>query len=493
MEAQTLVLVSYAVLGAAVLGSVMFSKQHKLINSLSVALPAVYIVITFYALLCTAVPAYGLDGNYFLIDHLSLYEILITSTLFLVGAIYARPYIEGSIEMHEMSRSNLKLFYVAFDLLLIALVYAFFADNLALFWIFAELTTAFSAVLVVLLNAPKNIGSALKYVFITSTCMLFAFVGLILIFTLTEDLLGAGTLNWSALMSIATTLPPAIMFAAFIFTFVGFAAKSGIVPFHAWLPSAHSKAPAPVSAILSGSITSVGIYGIIRIYAVVAQTSEAAKVSWFLIAFGVISMVVAALTMLNQVNLKKLIGYSTVENMGFLLVGLGLAGLSSSVALFWVLFYVMAHAFAKSSLFFSAGIIHHQYESVRLERIKNVFKLQPFAAWSLILGGVAIIGMPLSAVFLAKLGLLMQSAAVSLPLTLGLLAVFLFASVAFGVFLIKMLTKKDDANDLKPFHAGWDMKLPIVAMLVAVFVLGVFFPQQLTDLLNMIVGELGFR
>ena len=112
------------------------------------------------------------------------------------------------------------------------------------------------------------------------------------------------------------------MFAAFIFTFVGFAAKSGIVPFHAWLPSAHSKAPAPVSAILSGSVTSVGIYGIIRMYAIASQTSELPKISWFLIAFGLLSMVVAALTMLNQVNLKKLIGYSTVENMGFLLVGL---------------------------------------------------------------------------------------------------------------------------------------------------------------------------
>ena len=223
-----------------------------------------------------------------------------------------------------MDRSSLKLFYVAFNLLLIAITFAFFSDNLALFWILAELTTAFSAILIVILNAPKNIGATLKYVFITSTCMLFSFVGLILIFTLTENNLGAGTLNWSALMSIASSLSPGIMFAAFIFTFVGFAAKSGVVPFHAWLPSAHSKAPAPVSAILSGCVTSVGIYGVIRVYAVASQTSELPKISWFLIGFGVLSMVVAALTMLNQVNLKKLIGYSTVENMGFLLVGVGL-------------------------------------------------------------------------------------------------------------------------------------------------------------------------
>src|SRR5665811_573611 len=126
-----------------------------------------------------------------------------------------------------MDRSSLKLFYVAFNLLLMAITYSFLADNLALFWILAELTTAFSAVLIVILNAPKNIGAALKYVFITSTCMLFSFIGLILIFTLTQSNLGVGTLNWSTLMVVASTLSPGILFASFIFTFVGFAAKSG--------------------------------------------------------------------------------------------------------------------------------------------------------------------------------------------------------------------------------------------------------------------------
>ena len=487
-----MILAIYAIVGLAVLLLTIISKSHRTMNILSITLPATYIALTLFTLTYSAIPAYSLGGNYFLIDHLSLYEILISATLFLLAALYSRGYIEGSIEIHEMNRSNLKLFYVAFNLLLMAITYAFFADNLALFWILAELTTAFSAVLIVILNAPKNIGATLKYVFITSTCMLFSFIGLILIFTLTENNLGAGTLNWSTLMSIASTLSPGIMFAAFIFTFVGFAAKSGIVPFHAWLPSAHSKAPAPVSAILSGCVTSVGIYGIIRVYAIASQTSELPKISWFLIGFGVLSMVVAALTMLNQVNLKKLIGYSTVENMGFLLVGIGLG---TPVALFWTLFYTLAHAFTKASLFFSAGILHHQFESVRMERIKNVFKLQPFAAWSLILGTIAIIGMPLSAIFLPKLSILLQSAALSPVLLLGLLLVFLFVAGTFGIFLIKLLSRKEEDNpaEMKRYQASLGMKIPIIVLLVAVFVLGVFLPQQLNDLLKTIVSELGIR
>lgn len=485
-----ILLALYSVLALVVVGLTIIAKSHKMMNIIAVILPASYIILALFTLADSTLPNYSLFGEYFCIDHLGLYEILISSVLFLLAAVYSKGYIEGSIELGEMDRSNLKLFYVAFNLLLTVIAYTFLANNLALFWILAELTTAFSGILIVMLNAPKNIGATLKYIFITSTCMLFSFIGLILLFTLTEHSLGIGTLNWSELMSKASTLSPAIMFAAFIFTFVGFAAKSGIVPFHAWLPSAHSKAPASISAILSGSITSIGIYGIIRMYAIASQTSSAFKISIFLVIFGLISMLIAALTMLNQVNLKKLIGYSTVENMGFLLVGLGLG---TPVAVFWMLFYVLAHALTKASLFLSAGIIHHQFKSVRMENIKSAFKLQPFASWSLVFGGIAIIGMPISAIFLSKLSILIESAAFS-PILLGsLLIIFLFVSSAFGFFLIKLFTRKDEGNLTKKYNVPVSMKIPIVVLLGVVFVLGLMFPQQLSDLLSKIVFELGIR
>lgn len=197
-------------------------------------------------------------------------------------------------------------------------------------------------------------------------------------------------------------------------------------------------------------------------------------------------MLIAALTMLSQVNLKKVIAYSTVENMGFLLVGIGIG---TPLAIFWTLFYVLAHGLTKASLFLSSGIFHHQFEGVRMEHIKNAIKLRPFASWSLILGGIAIIGMPLSAIFVPKVAILIQSAQLSLYLTAGLLFIFLFVAAAFGLFLIKLLTRKEP-GEIEPYHAPLSMKLPIAALLAAVFILGVFFPQQLTNLLNSIVTEL---
>jgi hydrogenase-4 component F len=203
-------------------------------------------------------------------------------------------------------------------------------------------------------------------------------------------------------------------------------------------------------------------------------------------------MVVAALTMLTQVNLKKLIGYSTVENMGFLLVALGIGG---PITIFWLLFYIMAHAFTKASLFFSAGILHHQFESVRMEKIKNAFKLQPFASWTLILGAIAIIGMPATAVFLPKISILIQSSSYSPILLGGLLLIFLFASASFGIFLIKLLSKTEQDDLVKPkvYSASIGMKISIIVLLAMIVVLGFFFPQQLSDLLKTIVSELGIK
>ena len=125
MLSLNLILAMYGVVGVGVLLLTMISKSHKTMNALSIILPSAYLILTFLALAYAAIPSYSLGGSYFLIDHLSIYEILISATLFLLAALYSRGYVEGSIEIHEMDRSSLKLFYVAFNLLLMAITYAF--------------------------------------------------------------------------------------------------------------------------------------------------------------------------------------------------------------------------------------------------------------------------------------------------------------------------------------------------------------------------------
>jgi len=284
--------------------------------------------------------------------------------------------------------------------------------------------------------------------------------------------------------------------AAFALIFTGFAAKSGIFPFHTWLPEAHAKAPSAVSAILSAVLLNVGIYGILRVWAIAHQTAAAGTIIPFIGLFGFLTVGIAAISMLPEKNLKKLVAFSSVENMGILLIGMAVA---TPVAVFWVLFHVMAHSLTKASLFFSAGILHRQFRSHlsadAVDEIRDVFRLQPLAAWGIILGGLAITGMPLFPVFFSKLFILIQLGTVS-PAALFVLLVLLFiAAAALGYFVITAFSETSAPGtrpDLMPYLPPITMKLPVVFLIVLIIIAGTVFLPGEVSFLDRIVRELMF-
>jgi hydrogenase-4 component F len=326
--------------------------------------------------------------------------------------------------------------------------------------------------------------------------MLFSFVGLIFLFETSRTVFGTGTLNWTVLMQQAPLFPAGMMVAASALVFIGFAAKSGIFPFHTWLPEAHAKAPSAVSAILSGVLLNVGIYGILRMAAIVHQNTAIATIAPLIGLFGVLTIGIAAFSMLPQKNLKKLIAFSSVENMGILLIGIAVA---TPVAIFWVLFHIMAHSLTKASLFFSAGILHRQYRSHlssdAVDEIRDVFRLQPLAAWGIIIGGLAIIGMPPFPIFWSKLFILLGLGAVS-PLVLALVLVLLFiAAAGLGYFVIvafTQVTPPGQSTDLGQYPTPAGMKVPIVILLCLILILGLVFTSGEISFFNQIVSELRF-
>ncbi|MBI4014823.1 MAG: hydrogenase membrane subunit [Candidatus Aenigmarchaeota archaeon] len=473
----------YAVTTALALAVAALSKSQKLMHWTSIAHAMAYLLISVYTIIYAVIPTFYMDNRYLFIDHLGIYEVLIASVVFLLAAIYAGGYADCLISAKELDRKNLKLFYLSFNALLALTSMAFFSNNLGLFWILAELTTIFSAILVAILNAKDNIDAALKYIFTTSTSMLFSFIGLILLFALTQGVAGTGTLNWDALMAMANALSPGILAAAFVFTFIGFGAKSGIVPFHTWLPHAHAKAPSVISAILSAALLNVGIYGIIRMFAI----TRAASASYVLIFFGLLSVAIAALSMLQQKNTKKLIAFSSIEQMGMILIAIGI-GTAASV--FWALALIFAHALTKSLLFFSAGALHRQYGSNRIDDIWDVFRLQPLAATGMILGIAGIIGAPPFALFVPKLFVLAAIGSFSTLLLFAVLAFLLVAVAAFTVFLTCMVSQSD-AEKIRAVQIPVGMKIPIIMLIALIIIGGIFFPAELHAMLTSIVVELG--
>ncbi len=493
-----MILLAFVLIAAAALVAIALGRTHRQMNSACIAEAALFLALAAWLILSGQVPvaSIAVGSGYFFIAHLGIYEVLIATIIFLLAAVYARGYVENLIEARELSRGSLKFFYGAWVFLLLVIILAFFSDNLALFWIFTELTTIISAMLVAILYARDNIDAAIKYIFIASVSMLFSFVGLIFLFEISRTATGTGTLNWTVLIQQAGTFPPGMVIAAFALVFIGFAAKSGIFPFHTWLPEAHVRAPSAVSAILSGVLLNVGIYGIIRVFAIVHRTSAASTVSLLLLVFGLLTVFIAALSMLPQKKLKKLIAFSSVENMGILLIGLSIA---TPLAVFWVLFHVMAHAFTKAGLFFSAGILHRQYHSAlsadAVDDMHDVFRLQPVAAWGIILGGLAIIGMPLFPVFLSKFFILVQLAGYSLPALVILLVLLFIAAAAFGYFVLNSFTQvsgPDDRAEIVPYRTPAGMNAPVIILIVLIFILGTVITSGEVTFLVTIVAELMF-
>ena len=249
-----------------------------------------------------------------------------------------------------------------------------------------------------------------------------------------------------------------------------------------------------MSAILSGALLNVGIYGIIRAFALVHQTAFAEKISLILIVSGLLSVGVAAFAMLYQTNLKKLIAFSSIENMGLLLLGIGVG---SPLALFWVVIHMLAHSLTKASLFLSAGVLHRQYRSPDPgadDQIVDVFDLQPSAAWGVIVGTLAIAGTPPFPIFYTKFFLLTQVATVSPWLLAATLLLLMIAVAGMARFLIHEFSARSDASAQKPrrYVVPLGMRLPFVLLIAIITVQGLWFPVQEVSVFSQIVAGLGF-
>ena len=489
---QNILLFVYVVVPLVLVGIFWAMGRHGLgrdnsfLNLFVILQTALSLGWTLWAFAKLKLPISFLHGDYFYVDALALYEILITCLIFLLASVYARGYVSSLVKSGELDDSILRLFYGAFCLLEMVIVLAFASNNLALLWIFAELSTLFSSVLVVTLRARENIIAALKYVFVASTAMLFSFIGIIILFATSRIVIPGGSLNWTSLFAVASGMDPRLFFLAFSFLFLGFAAKAGVAPFHTWVPTVYVRAPSVV-AVVSGTVLNLGLYAVLRLYTIGLAAGAGNHLRLFLFSFGLFSLAIAGFSMLKRTNTKKIVAFSGVESAGLLLIAFGLG---SATALYWALFYVLGYSLVKSLLFFCAGIFHRQYQSNKYFAARQALKLQPLASWGLILGSAAATGAPLFPVFWAKwniLAALGQSSVFMLGATLFCL---LLAVIGLAYYFIRLFGQEPE-GEIAAFPTPLSMKLPILACLVMLVILGLWVPSGLNAALVRVVTSLG--
>ena len=288
-------------------------------------------------------------------------------------------------------------------------------------------------------------------------------------------------------MRVAGLLDPAMIKIAFIFILVGYGTKAGFVPMHTWLPDAHSQAVSPISALLSGVLLKTSVYAILRFALIMSRAGEGAYVSHLLLGFGLVSVAVAAIFILVQKELKRLLAYSSIEHLGIIALAFGLGG---SWGIIGGLLHILNHALTKSLMFFCAGSIVRKYQAQLFSSISGVLCSLPLIGPLTLLGTLALSGFPPFSIFMSELLILMAAFINGSFLVGGLLLGLLVIAFAGMLFqMSKILFGLPPAN-MVPERPALSEVLALSLPVILIVVFGLFIPWPFTQVLGSLVEQL---
>jgi hydrogenase-4 component F len=427
---------------------------------------------------------YAADQNLSLDPAAALYLLLVTfvgatAALYSIGYLRAR-----AAKQEEGVPPRYRQYWPLFNIFLASMLAVPLVSNLAAIWIAIELTTIFSAFLVAYEDRPGALEAAWKYVVLTSMGAMIALLGVLILYYGVSRLGQAVT--WSGLLAAAPHMQPVVLQTCFILWLVGFGAKAGLVPLHTWLPDAHSQAPAPICALLSGVETSAALYILLRIYPALAVNPGIVRPEiWYLVA-GLIAVGTAAFLLFQVHDFKRLFAYSTIEHMGIILAARGLGGGDQ----LGTVYQFFAHAFTKSFCFYAAGLATLVFGTQEIAAVRGLISRSPLVGWALLLGAFAIAGTPPFALFISEFRILATGYWAGQYLATGLLTVFIVLAFIAILYQVGRITFGEPvASAVTPLPAT--SVAALAAAFVPVFVFGLYLPAPLGALIRQAAVLLG--
>ncbi|MGZ4812230.1 MAG: hydrogenase 4 subunit F [Terriglobales bacterium] len=430
-------------------------------------------------------------GRYLRADALTSFFLVNIGLIFSLVLTYSIGYLR---QIPEGRFSSPRWFYGLVFLFLFTMVSVYLSANLGLLWIFVEATTLASALLVGYYNTEGAVEAGWKYLIVCTVGIAFALFGTITLYlaAVRAGLDPANALDWATLMSAAPRLIGArdLVKLAFVFVAVGYGTKVGFVPMHSWLPDAHAEAPSPISALLSAVLLNCAMYALLRFDAITGRAIGQGFSHTLLLIFGGVSIVVAGLLMIVQRDLKRLLAYSSIEHMGIVAIGIGLGG---ALGMYGALLHAFNHAVAKTLMVFTAGHVREHFGTLRMERIRGMARALPWTSGGMIIGGLAIVGMPPFGLFVSEF-IILTAAFTQAKYAVGII-VLAGLTVVFGALLHhvqRMLSGEDAAataategnsRQVKPAVAITAFA-PMAICAAALLVLGVRIPVSLVNLLH---------
>src|SRR5450755_3346271 len=411
----------------------------------------------------------------FFIDAFNVFLVTLTAFVGLTTSLFSRPYMRIEAEHGRVSAGQLRLYHSMYQLFIATMLIALTTNNMGLLWVAMEAATLSTVLLVTLYRTPASLEAGWKYFILCGVGISQALFGTILMYFAAEKILGSEgvtALLWTHLNTVKEQLEPTVLGLAFVFLLVGYGTKVGLAPLHNWLPDAHAEGPTPISAVLSGLLLNVAIYAVVRCKVLVEGSLHSRLPSRMLMGFGLFSVVLASFFLWRQRDIKRLFAYSSIEHMGIIAFAFGMGG---PVANFAALLHTTVHSLTKSAIFFTVGHATQKAGSQLIEDIRGLVTLSPSIGWGLMLGALAILGMPPFGVFASEF-LILTTAMKEQPWATPILLLAL--GVAFASVFSRVLPMVFGETSVKPLpHAP--ALLPVFVHLGLGLMLGLYVPPYL--------------
>jgi hydrogenase-4 component F len=446
------------------------------------------IVATGLTLLCSMSLFFAKPqpSAYLLVDDLNGTFIVLTSFVGFTTSIFSASYIGHELEIGRLTPPFVRFYHAMYQVLMFAMNLALIANNIGLMWVAIELATLTTVMMVGIYRTHEALEAAWKYFILGSVGIALALFGTILVYMAARPVIGEGldAMVWSVLVARAGAFDPALLDVAFVFLLLGYGTKIGLAPLHAWLPDAHAEGPTPISAVLSGLLLNVALYALLRFKMLLAVNPAAIAPGPLMVTLGLVSLVFAAFMLYRRRDIKRMFAYSSIEHMGIITFAFGMGG---PLANFAGLLHMTMHSLTKSAIFFAVGHVAQVKGTQRIADMGGLTESHPVLGWTLILGVVAIAGLPplgiFTSEFLVVSSTFARAPALALLLVFGLLvgfaALFLrLNSIAFG-----------EARG--PSEKAKASYVPMFAHLGLVLIAGVYLPPALVGWFETVAKLLG--
>ncbi len=345
-------------------------------------------------------PRFAWEREFF-IDALNVFLVTLTAFVAFTTAIFSGPYMRVERDHGKMTPPRLRLYHSMYQLFSFTMLLGLMTNNIGILWVAMEAATLTTVLLVSVYRTAASLEAAWKYFILCGVGIAQALFGTVLLYMAAERVIGAeeATLLWTDLDAIKTQLNPNIVTIAFAFLFIGYGTKVGLVPVHNWLPDAHAEGPTPVSAVLSGLLLNVALYAILRCKVLTDGALGMPLAGRMMMGFGLLSVLVASFLLMRQRDVKRMFAYSSIEHMGLMTFAFGLGG---PIANFAGLLHMTVHSLIKSAIFFTVGHAAQKAGTQVMDDIRGLIRVSPTIAWGMILGSLAILGMPPFGVFASE-------------------------------------------------------------------------------------------